>query len=126
MPEVRFAHAINRALADAMQADERVVLLGEDVAAPGGAIGVTRGLRAAIDDPNPVIFVEHKALYSAKGTLADAPAPVAIGKASICRSGKDVTIAAYGAAVAVALAAARALADEGIDAEVIDLRSIQP
>jgi pyruvate/2-oxoglutarate/acetoin dehydrogenase E1 component len=58
--------------------------------------------------------------------LPDAPAHVAIGKASTCRPGKDITIATYGAPVATCLAAAHALAEEGTDAEVIDLRSIQP
>jgi pyruvate dehydrogenase E1 component beta subunit len=90
---------------------------------PADAYGL---LRAAIDDPNPVIFVENKALYSAKGVLPDAPEAVPIGKANLCRAGSDVTIAAYGAAVTVALGAAQSLSEEGSDAEVIDLRSIQP
>ncbi|MFA6114693.1 MAG: alpha-ketoacid dehydrogenase subunit beta [Sphingomonas sp.] len=83
-------------------------------------------LQSAIDDPNPVIFVENKALYPMKGDLSDAPAPVPLGKARIARAGSDVTIVSYGAMVHKALAAAETLAGEGIDAEVIDLRTVQP
>ncbi|MBI3523912.1 MAG: alpha-ketoacid dehydrogenase subunit beta [Betaproteobacteria bacterium] len=240
MAEIRYAMAINRALADAMLADASVILFGEDVAAPGGPFTVTRGLqaqfgaervrdtpiseatitgaavgtalgglkpvveimfmdfitlamdalvnqaakahfmfggqcsvpmvvrtphggglnagpqhsqcleawfghvpglkvvvpsnpadaygllRAAITDPDPVIFVENKTLYSMKGELADAPQSVAIGRARIAQSGSDATIVVYGASVATALKAAISLAAEGIAAEVIDLRSIQP
>ena len=240
MPEVRYAAAINRALADAMTADESVVIFGEDLAAPGGPFAVTRGLlakfgaervrdtpiseaaivgaavgaalsglrpvveimfmdfltfamdalvnqaakahfmfggqcsvpmvvrtphggglnagpqhsqcleawfahvpglkvvvpsnpadaygllRAAIDDPNPVVFVEHKALYASKGDLPELPEPVAIGVARIARPGRDATIVTYGACVALALQAAQTLAAEGVEAEVIDLRSVQP
>ncbi len=240
MAEARYSAAINRALADAMAADDSVVLFGEDVAAPGGPFAVTRGLlekfgadrvrdtpiseaaiagaavgaalsglrpvveimfmdfmtfamdalvnqaakahfmfggqrsvpmvvrtphggglnagpqhsqcleawfahvpglkvvvpsnpadaygllRAAIDDPNPVIFVEHKALYAVKGELSDPPATVALGSARVARPGRDVTVVAYGAAVGWALRAAQALAAEDIEAEIIDLRSIQP
>ncbi|MGH6614588.1 alpha-ketoacid dehydrogenase subunit beta [Sphingomonas sp.] len=83
-------------------------------------------LQSAIDDPNPVLFIEHKALYPMKGELADPPAPVPLGKARIARSGNNVTIVSYGAMVHKALAAAETLVGEGIDAEVIDLRTIQP
>jgi pyruvate dehydrogenase E1 component beta subunit len=90
---------------------------------PASAYGL---LRAAIADPDPVIFVENKALYAAKGDLPDSPPPIAIGEAAIVRSGIDVTIVAYGATVAMALAAAETLHETGIDAEVVDLQSIQP
>jgi len=240
MAETRYGMAINRALADAMQADPSVVLFGEDVAVPGGPFAVTRGLlskfgpervrdtpiseatiagaavgaamgglkpvveimfmdfvtlamdalvnqaakahfmfggqcsipmvvrtphggglnagpqhsqcleawfahvpglkvvvpsnpadayallRAAIADPDPVVFIENKTLYSMKGELADAPPPVAIGSARIAQSGSDATIVTYGATVAAALKAAGSLAAEGVTAEVIDLRSVQP
>jgi pyruvate/2-oxoglutarate/acetoin dehydrogenase E1 component len=89
----------------------------------GDAYGL---LRAAIDDPDPVIVVENKALYGQKGELADPPAVVSIGDAQIVRGGRDATIIAYGAAVATAMAAAATLAGEGIELEVIDLRSLQP
>ena len=240
MAETRIGMAINKALADAMQADASVVVFGEDVGAPGGPFAVTRGLqarfgaervrdtpiseaaivgaavgaamgglkpvveimfmdfitlamdavvnqaakahfmfggqcsvpmvirtphggglnagpqhsqcleawlahvpglkvvvpsnpadaygllRAAIDDPDPVIVVENKAMYSAKGELPDPPPVVPIGRASVSRSGKDLSIVAYGASVPLSLKAAATLALEGIEIEVIDLRSIQP
>jgi pyruvate/2-oxoglutarate/acetoin dehydrogenase E1 component len=82
-------------------------------------------LKAAIRDDNPVLFLEHKRLYSVTG-----PAPteetIAIGTANVVRSGSDVTIVALGKGVPDALAAADALAGEGIDSEVIDLRSLRP
>jgi pyruvate dehydrogenase E1 component beta subunit len=240
MGEIRFGKALNQALQDAMAADERVVLLGEDVAAPGGPFGVTRGLldafgptrvrdtpiseatlvsagvgaaltglrpvveimfmdfvtlgmdglvnqaakarfmfggqtsvplvlrtphggglsagpqhsqcleawfahvpglkvvcpataadaygllRAAIDDPDPVIFVENKAIYARKEQVEGDLAPVPIGAARIARGGRDVTVVSYGAMVELALGAADDLAAEGIEAEVLDLRSLQP
>ena len=240
MSEIRYAHAINRALDDAMARDPGVVLLGEDIGKAGGIFAVTRGLQerygaervidmpiaenalagaavglalggfkpvveimfmdfvtlamdaivnqaaklhfmfggqgavplvvrmqhgggvnagpqhsqcleawfahipglkvvcpatlddayalmqSAIDDPNPVIFIEHKSLYPMKGTLAEPLPVVPLGKARIARSGHDVTIVTYGAMLHKALAAAETLAGEGIDAEVIDLRTLQP
>ncbi|ARR55802.1 alpha-ketoacid dehydrogenase subunit beta [Rhizorhabdus wittichii DC-6] len=240
MSEARFAHAINRALDDALAADPSVLLLGEDIANAGGTFAVTRGLldkhgpdrvidmpiaenaiagmavglalggfrpvveimfmdfmtltmdalvnqaaklhfmfggqsavpmvvrtqhggglnagpqhsqcleawfahipglkvvvpatlddayallRSAIDDPNPVLFVENKALYPMKGALSDAPPAAPIGKARIARAGSDVTIVSYGAMVHQAMAAAEQLAGEGVSAEVIDLRTVQP
>jgi len=240
MSEVRFGQAINRAIADAMAADPSVILFGEDVAAPGGPFGVTRGLRdkfgedrvrdapiseaalvgagvgaamsglrpiveimfmdfvtlgmdalvnqaakarfmfggqcalplvvrlphgggisagpqhsqcleawlahipglkvvcpatipdaygltlAAIRDPDPVILVENKSLYAMKGELPDAPAAIEIGKAACVREGRDLTIVTYGGMRATALEAATTLAGEGIEAEIVDLRSLQP
>jgi pyruvate dehydrogenase E1 component beta subunit len=240
MSEARFGQAINRALSDAMAADPSVILLGEDVAQPGGPFGVTRGLldkfgpervrdtpiseaalagaavgaamtglrpvveimfmdfvtltmdalvnqaaktrfmfggqgsvpmvmrmphggginagpqhsqcleawfahvpglkvvcpatvadaycltRAAIADDDPVIVIEHKALYAMKGELSDAPTVTPIGRARIARDGRDATIVTYGGMVPVALAAAAELAEAGIESEVIDLRSLQP
>ena len=240
MSEVRFVHAINRALSDALQADPSVFLIGEDVGAAGGSFKATRGLfdkygadrvldapiseaaitgigvgaamtgmrpvveimfmdfvtlsmdmlvnqaakarsmfggqgsvpmvlrtphggglsagpqhsqcleawfahvpglkvvcpsnpadaygllRAAIDDPDPVVVVENKALYAIKGELPDKPAHTPIGMARVARIGRDATVVSYGAAVAWALDAASILEKEGIELEVIDLRSIQP
>jgi pyruvate dehydrogenase E1 component beta subunit len=240
MSEVRFGQAISRALADAMAADASVVVIGEDIAGPGGPFGVTRGLldkfgaervrdtpiseaaivgaavgaamsglrpvveimfmdfvtlamdalvnqaakarfmfggqlsvpmvvrmphggginagpqhsqcleawlahvpglkvvcpatiadaygltRAAIADDDPVIVVENKALYAVKGDLPDGAGATPIGRARTARDGHDVTIVSYGAMVSVALAAAADLAQSGIEAEVIDLRSLQP
>jgi pyruvate/2-oxoglutarate/acetoin dehydrogenase E1 component len=92
-------------------------------ATPADAYGL---LRASIADPDPVIFVENKALYARKGEVAQPPAEVAIGAGRIPRQGTDVTIVTYGAMVHVAEAAATTLSDEGIEAEIVDLRSLQP
>lgn len=240
MTELRVGKAINQALADAMTADETVILIGEDIAAPGGPFGVTRGLldsfgpervrdtpiseativsagvgaalsglrpvveimfmdfitlamdglvnqaakarfmfgaqcsvplvvrtphggglsagpqhsqcleawfahipglkvvcpsnaadaygllRSAIADPDPVIFVENKGIYAQKDIVPETLDPVALGTARIARQGRDVTIVTYGAAVATALAAAETAAGKGIEAEVVDLRTLQP
>jgi len=240
MEQVRYVHAINRALADAMDADPTVIVFGEDVAGAGGSFKATRGLlerfgeervrdtpiseaaivsasvgaamtglkpvveimfmdfvtlamdaivnqaakarfmfggktsiplvvrmphggglnagpqhsqcleawfahvpglkvvcpanaadaygllRSAIDDPDPVMFVENKALYAHKSSLGESPAPVPIGVARVVRDGRDATVIAYGASVGTAMAAAGKLAEEGIELEVIDLRSLQP
>lgn len=83
-------------------------------------------LRAAIADPDPVIVVENKALYALKGELPERARPVQIGRAVTSRVGRDVTVVAYGAATHLALEAAALCASEAIEAEVIDLRSLQP
>ena len=83
-------------------------------------------LKAAIRTPNPVIFLEHKLLYNQKGEIPEGEYIVPIGKADIKRPGDGVTIVASGLMVGRALGAARTLAGEGLSAEVIDLRSIQP
>ncbi len=239
MAQIRYAHAVNQALSDAMAADETVVVLGEDVADAGGAFKVTRGLidsygparvidtpisestivsaavgaamaglrpvveimfmdfvtlamdalvnqaakarfmfggrtsvpmvlrtphggglsagpqhsqcleawfahvpglkvvcpsspqdaysllRSAIQDPDPVVFIEHKALYAGRGEV-DTSLQVPLGRARVARAGRDVSVVTYGATVAACLSAAEALAPEGIELEVIDLRSLQP
>ena len=85
-------------------------------------------LRAAITNPNPVVFVENKALYGVKGNMPDDLAEITaeIGKARIARSGQDITIVTYGAMLYRSLEAAEQLAGNGIEAEVIDLRTLQP
>jgi pyruvate dehydrogenase E1 component beta subunit len=92
-------------------------------ATPADAYGL---LRAAIDDPDPVVVVENKTLYALKGEIAENPAAVPIGKACTARPGRDVTVVTYGAALHTALKAADALAADGVEAEVVDLRSLQP
>jgi pyruvate dehydrogenase E1 component beta subunit len=72
------------------------------------------------------VVVEHKGLYAMKGELPETPEAVPIGCARVARPGRDATIVAYGAAVHWALAAAETLAEEGVEAEVLDLRSLQP
>lgn len=83
-------------------------------------------LRSAFRDKNPVLFVEHSLLYGLKGQVPDDPYEVPLGKADIKRPGQDVTIVAYLRMVHVALKAAEDLAREGIEAEVVDLRSLNP
>lgn len=83
-------------------------------------------LRSAIADPDPVIFIEHKALYATKGDLPEGQTPLPIGSAEIVREGRDLTIVGYGAATNTALSAADMLHRDEVEAEVIDLLSIQP
>jgi acetoin:2,6-dichlorophenolindophenol oxidoreductase subunit beta len=83
-------------------------------------------LLAALDDPDPVMIFEHKLLYKMKGEVPEDAYRVPIGKARICREGRDVTIVASSIMVHRALEAAEALASEDVDAEVIDLRSLRP
>ena len=83
-------------------------------------------LLAAIDDPNPVLIFEHKLLYKSKGPVPIEPYRVPIGSAAIRRPGRDITIVGTSIMALRAAAAAERLATEGIDAEVIDLRSLRP
>jgi pyruvate dehydrogenase E1 component beta subunit len=100
---------------------------GLKVVAPSTAADAKGLLKAAIRDPNPVIFLENEILYghsSPVPKLDDFVLP--IGKARIARPGKDVTIIAWSMGMTYALKAAEELAGEGIDAEVIDLRTLKP
>jgi pyruvate dehydrogenase E1 component beta subunit len=83
-------------------------------------------LAAALADPNPVLIFEHVVLYNAEGDLDPAVTSVDIEHAKVRRGGRDVSIVTYGNSLPKALAAADALAAEGIDAEVIDLRVLRP
>lgn len=83
-------------------------------------------LKTAIRDENPVIFLENQNLYSLKGKVPPEEYTTAIGQAHVARKGKDVTLIAYSAAFHLAMAAAEALSEEGVEAEVIDLRSLLP
>jgi len=100
---------------------------GLKVIAPWSAADAKGLLKAAIRDPNPVIFLENEVLY---GQSFDVPTDpdfvLPIGKAKIVRPGKDVTITAFSIMVGKALEAAEKLAEAGIEAEVIDLRTIRP
>ena len=98
---------------------------GLKVVAPATPADAKGLLRASIRDDNPVLFVEHRGLYWSRGS-ADAGAPMIIGKAAIRRPGKDVTILAISKMLGVALQAADQLASEGIDAEIIDPRTLAP
>jgi pyruvate dehydrogenase E1 component beta subunit len=83
-------------------------------------------LHAAIAHPDPVVFVENKTLYGVKGEIDFDKGEVAIGKARIARPGRDATIVTYGAMLYRALEAADILAGEGVEAEIVDLRTLQP
>ena len=194
--ELSYSQAIQEAMAIAMEADERVFLMGEDIGVYGGAFQVTgdlverfgpervmdtpiselggevsvpvvmrfpagsgtgaaaqhsqsleawlghvpglkvlqpatphdaKGLLlAAIADPDPVMIFEHKLLYKMKGPVPEGHYTVPIGKAEIRREGTDLTIVATSIMVHKALEAAETLAGEGIDIEVVDLRTIRP
>ena len=83
-------------------------------------------LKSAIRDGNPVIFIEHKLLYNTKGPVPEAEYTLPIGKADIKRPGRDLTIVSYSRSLLHCLEAADDLAKRGIEAEVIDLRTIEP
>ncbi|MGE4528521.1 MAG: alpha-ketoacid dehydrogenase subunit beta [Rhodospirillaceae bacterium] len=83
-------------------------------------------LISAIRDPNPVIYLEHKMLYGVRGEVPEGDYTTPIGKAAIRREGRDLSIVACGAMVNKALQAAKDLEKEGIEAEVVDLRTISP
>ena len=100
---------------------------GLKVVAPWSASDAKGLMKSAIRDPNPVIVLENEILYGQSFEVPDDENfVVPIGKAKIERSGSDVTIVAYSIAVGIAMEAAEKLAEEGIDAEVINLRTIRP
>ncbi len=83
-------------------------------------------LKAAIRDDNPIMFIEHKMLYKEKGRVPEEDYIIPLGVADIKRPGKDITLVTYSRMVHRALEAAEKLAQEGIDVEVIDLRTLKP
>jgi pyruvate/2-oxoglutarate/acetoin dehydrogenase E1 component len=99
---------------------------GLKVVMPSRAADVRGLLASSIADPNPVVFVENKTLYFRREEVPDDPEPVPIGRAQTLRTGRDVTIVALSRLVPEALAAADRLAAEGVEAEVIDPRTLVP
>ncbi len=100
---------------------------GLKVIAPSNAADAKGLLKSAIRDPNPVVFLENEILYGSSGEVPKIDDwIVPIGKAKIARPGKDVTIVSFARAMVYALEAAQKLAEEGIEAEVIDLRTLRP
>lgn len=83
-------------------------------------------LKSAIRDPNPVVFIEHKLLYKNKGEVPEEEYLIPLGEADIKRVGSDVTVVSYSRQVLNCLEAAEKAEKEGIDCEVIDLRSLRP
>ncbi len=103
-----------------------MMIPGIKVVAPSMPRDVVGLLAAAVRDPDPVLFFEHKSLYATKGDVEEGEIIDELGRAALVRQGRDVTIVALAAMVPRALAAADVLATEGIDATVIDLRSLVP
>jgi pyruvate dehydrogenase E1 component beta subunit len=99
---------------------------GLKVVAPATVEDARWMLPTALDDPNPVIIFEHNALYNDRATLPSDGAPVDLETAAVRRSGSDLTVIASGGMVPKSMAAAKILAERGVDAEVIDLRSLRP
>jgi pyruvate dehydrogenase E1 component beta subunit len=99
---------------------------GLKVVMPSNAGDAAGLLQSAIADPNPVVFVENKSLYFRRETVPESPDPVRIGDARTLRKGRDVTVIALSRLVGDALEAANRLATEGIEAEVIDPRTLVP
>src|SRR6516165_8427804 len=147
MAELTYREAVARGIAQEMARDPNVVFLGEDIGKAGGVFKATVGLYeqfgplrvrdtpiseqailgAAVRDPDPVIFLEHKSLYPIKGDVPDGEIVDRLGTAAIVRPGNDATILALALMVPRAIAAADRLKSEhGIDCEVIDVRSLVP
>lgn len=99
---------------------------GLKVVVPSSPVDMVGLFAAAVRDPDPVIVVEPKVLYSSKGEVPDGEIVDRLGAARVLRPGEDVTICALGAMVPKAVAAADVLASDGVSAEVIDVRSLVP
>src|SRR5262249_23896636 len=100
---------------------------GLKIVAPGTALDAKGLMTAAIRDPDPVLYLEHKFLYRRiKEEVPEGELLVPIGKARLARGGKDLSIVTYGAMLHVALEAAEAAARDGISVEVLDLRTLLP
>ena len=99
---------------------------GLKIAFPSSPAEAKGLLKAAIRDDNPVIFLEHKRLYSVKGPAPEPDTIIPLGQAGIAREGDDLTIVSVGKGVPDALAAAEALAADGLSVEVVDLRTLRP
>jgi pyruvate/2-oxoglutarate/acetoin dehydrogenase E1 component len=99
---------------------------GLKIAAPSTPADAKGLLKAAIRDDNPVIFLEHKRLYSVKGPAPENGDVVPLGEANVVREGSELTLVSIAKGVPDSLAATEQLASDGIDAEVIDLRTLRP
>jgi pyruvate dehydrogenase E1 component beta subunit len=96
------------------------------VVAPSTPADAKGLLKSSIRLGNPVIFIEHKLLYNTKGEVSENDYAIPIGKAEIKRDGRDITIVSYSRTLLFALEAAETLSHQGVEAEVIDLRTIEP
>lgn len=94
--------------------------------APGTPADAKGLLKAAIRSQDPILFIEHATLYQTRGEVPDGDYIVPIGKSNVARPGKDVTIITYSKMLETSIKAADQLAKDGIEAEIIDLRSLRP
>lgn len=99
---------------------------GLKVVVPSNPADAKGLLKSAIRDNDPVVFMESEQMYGDKGMIPEGEYLIPIGKANVVRKGKDVTIVSFGKIMKVALEAAEQLAKDGIEAEVIDLRTVRP
>jgi pyruvate dehydrogenase E1 component beta subunit len=99
---------------------------GLKVVAPGTPQDAKGLLKAAIRSNDPILFIEHATLYQTRGEVPDEDYTIPIGKSIIQRPGRDVTIVTYSKMLEVSLKAAEQLSKEGIEAEIVDLRSLRP
>ena len=99
---------------------------GLKVVAPGTPEDAKGLLKAAIRSNDPVLFLEHATLYQVRGEVPEGDYIIPIGKSKVQRPGKDVTIVTYSKGLEISMKAAEQLAGEGIDAEIVDLRSLRP
>lgn len=99
---------------------------GMKVVAPSTPADAKALMLAAVRDDDPVLVLENLALYNTTGEVPDDLAPAEIGRAAVTREGRDITVVAYSRMAAVALEAAEELAEDGIEVEVVDLRSLRP
>jgi 2-oxoisovalerate dehydrogenase E1 component beta subunit len=100
---------------------------GLKVVAPGTPADAKGLLKAAVRDPDPVLYLEHKRTYRLiRGQVPEGDGVVPIGKAEVKREGKDLSLIAYGLMLSHCLEVAEKLAGEGVSAEVLDLRTIKP
>jgi pyruvate dehydrogenase E1 component beta subunit len=99
---------------------------GLKVVAPGTPADAKGLMKAAIRSDDPVLFIEHATLYQTRGEVPDGDFVVPIGKSTIQRAGKDITLVTYSKMLEISLKAADLLAKEGIEVEIVDLRSLRP
>jgi len=99
---------------------------GLKVVSPGTPEDAKGLLKASIRSNDPVLFIEHATMYQARGEVPEGDYTISIGKSKIQRPGKDVTVVAYSKGLEISLKAAEILAQDGIDIEVVDLRTLRP
>jgi len=99
---------------------------GLKVVAPATPYDMKGLLRSSVADPDPVIFIEHTLMYTVKGEVPDEPYEVPIGRSALVREGRHATVVTYSRMVHMSLQAAEVLSREGIEVEIVDLRTLRP